>query len=464
MLFSSTTFLYYFLPVLMAIYFIVPKKLKNPVLLLFSLFFYSWGEPIYLFLMVYSSLFNYIMAIDLVSSKKTSNSRRNTLIFTLIINIFILAFFKYYGFLMDSLNYILGTDIKYTALGLPIGISFYTFQALSYIIDVYRGRVQVQKSLIKFSLYLSLFPQLIAGPIVKYKDIENQLENRTITGESFGYGAGRFIIGLSKKVLLANSFGAIFTYTNNLNVGDQSVLSLWLGIIAYTLQIYFDFSGYSDMAIGLGKIFGFTFMENFNYPYVSKSITEFWRRWHISLSTWFKEYLYIPLGGNRVNPLRHAINLLIVWTLTGLWHGASWNFVFWGFYYGVILILEKYLWGKKLQNSSKYFQGFYSLVLITLGWVFFGANNLSEALHYLQGMFFLGGLSLGNIYSFYIIRTSLFLFLAGIFSATPRVYKGFEMLSKRNKYLALFILIVLLLVSTASIIYSSYNPFLYFRF
>lgn len=285
--------------------------------------------------MLFSALFNYFMAIDIGKEKVHGQTGKKTLVFTVVVNLFVLCFFKYYGFLMDTVNGILGTQISYTALALPIGISFYTFQALSYIFDVYRGNVKVQVNPLKFALYLALFPQLIAGPIVKYKDIALQLDSRKVTLEKFGEGTQRFILGLGKKVILANNLGALHAGILAMEGSQVSVLTYWIGIAAYTLQIYFDFSGYSDMAIGLGKMFGFEFLENFNYPYISRTITEFWRRWHMSLSTWFREYVYIPLGGNRVSVPRHILNLMIVWSLTGLWHGASWNFVAWGVYYGL---------------------------------------------------------------------------------------------------------------------------------
>lgn len=376
MLFSSIIFLFYFLPIVLLLFNIIPDKGKNAVLLLASIFFYSWGEPVYVFLMLFSGVFNYFMAIDIKRAQIKNSSAKGTLLFTVVVNLFILGFFKYYGFLMDTINDILGTEISYTALALPVGISFYTFQALSYIFDVYCGNVKVQTNLLKFTLYLSLFPQLIAGPIVKYKDIDEQLDRRCITLEKFGQGTQRFIIGLGKKVILANNFGALHTAILGLADEQAAVLTSWIGIIAYTLQIYFDFSGYSDMAIGLGKMFGFEFMENFNYPYISKTVTEFWRRWHISLSTWFREYVYIPLGGNRVKVWRHILNLLIVWSLTGLWHGASWNFVAWGLYYGVLLIFEKYFLGKYLEKAPVWVRHIYTMLIVMIGWVFFSCENL----------------------------------------------------------------------------------------
>lgn len=367
MLFSSNFFLFTFLPGVLILYFLSPVRFRNFILFIASLFFYSWGEPVYVFLMLFSAAFNYAMALDINKEQKKGGSGKSTLVFTIIINLFILCFFKYYGFLMDTVNSLFHIDIKYTALPLPIGISFYTFQALSYIFDVYWKNVKVQKSLLKFSLYLSLFPQLIAGPIVKYKDVALQLDNREHSGEKFGKGSKRFIMGLAKKVILANNFGLLYTTITSGN-DSLTVLTSWLGIIAYTLQIYFDFSGYSDMAIGLGHMFGFDFMENFNYPYISESVTEFWRRWHISLSTWFKEYVYIPLGGNRVKVSRHILNLLIVWSLTGLWHGASWNFIVWGLYYGVLLIVEKYFIGKYIKKAPAFFRHIYALLIIMTGW------------------------------------------------------------------------------------------------
>ena len=453
MLFSSILFLFYFLPVTLFIYTIIPRRLKNPVLLIASIFFYSWGEPIYVILMLFSAVFNYLMATG-----------KSTLIFTVIVNLFILCFFKYYGFLMDTINDLLGTEIKYTALALPIGISFYTFQALSYIFDVYRGNVHVQRNLLHFALYLALFPQLIAGPIVKYKDIALQLKERTLTLEKFGEGTRRFLIGLGKKVILANNLGAIHAAVTALPDQQVSVLTYWIGIICYTLQIYFDFSGYSDMAIGLGKMFGFEFLENFNYPYISKTVTEFWRRWHMSLSTWFREYVYIPLGGNRVSTKRHILNLLIVWSLTGLWHGASWNFVAWGLYYGILLILEKYFLGNHLEKCPASVQHIYTMLIVAIGWVFFSSETLTGALQYLQVLFCAGGVPLADTMTLYLLRTNWVFLLLGILIATPEPMKQFEILRKRNGLLSTLLLLGLLALCTAYLVFSSYNPFLYFRF
>ncbi len=461
MLFSSIFFIFYFLPVVLFLYYAVPKKAKNTVLLIASIIFYSWGEPVYVFLMIFSAIFNYFMAIDIAREKK--HGKKSTLIFTVVMNLLILGFFKYYGFLLDTVSSVFGVSINYTPLPLPIGISFYTFQAMSYIFDVYRDNVKVQINPLKFTLYLSLFPQLIAGPIVKYKDVAEQLDNRVINLNLIGQGVLRFIIGLAKKVILANSLGALFETVRALD-SDMSVLAAWLGIAAYTLQIYFDFSGYSDMAIGLGKMMGFDFMENFNYPYISKSITEFWRRWHISLSTWFREYVYIPLGGNRVKVHRHIINLLIVWGLTGLWHGASWNFVAWGLYYGILLILEKYVFGKYIAKAPAWVQHVYAMVIVMVGWVFFSIESISDAGGYLADMFFLGGEPVINSEFIYLLRTNLLMVLIAAVCAGPRPYKKFMELINRIPALGMVLLFGLFIITIAFLIFSSYNPFLYFRF
>lgn len=463
MLFSSVFFLFYFLPVVLLLYFIVPKKVKNYVLLVASIFFYSWGEPIYVFLMIFSAIFNYFMAIDIGRARAKKRSSKSTLIYTVIVNLFILSFFKYYGFLMDTINDVFGLEIKYTSLALPIGISFYTFQALSYIFDVYRGNVKIQINPIKFTLYLALFPQLIAGPIVKYKDIAEQLDDRQVSLEKFGSGAMRFIIGLGKKVLLANNIGAIYDVI--MDTPEQTaVLTYWIGIIAYTLQIYFDFSGYSDMAIGLGKMFGFEFMENFNYPYISKTVTEFWRRWHISLSTWFREYVYIPLGGNRVSVPRHIFNLLVVWSLTGLWHGANWNFVVWGLYYGFLLIVEKYFLGKYLEKAPTWARHIYTLLIVIIGWVFFSSENLTAAWEYLQVMFGFGGVAFANVNTMYLLKTNFLLLAIGCVVATPEPIKQFDTLCNRRGILGVALILGIFVISVAYLIFSTYNPFLYFRF
>ena len=469
MLFSSIIFLFYFLPVVCALYFIVPARfntIRNLILLLASLFFYSWGEPVYVFLMIYSSVFNFFMARQIEKDLLAERSDRANLIFTVVVNLFILGFFKYFGFLIDTINGILRTDFHYTALSLPIGISFYTFQALSYIFDVHKKTVPAQKNLLHFALYVALFPQLIAGPIVKYRDVAEQLQHRTTSLDKFGQGTVRFILGLGKKVLLANTFGALYEEITAYGNGDQAtVLTFWIGALAYTLQIYFDFSGYSDMAIGLGKIFGFDFLENFNYPYISRSITDFWRRWHISLSSWFRDYVYFPLGGSYVDTKRrHIFNLLVVWALTGLWHGAAWNFVFWGMYYGIILIIEKYIIGERLTKIPGILQHVYTLFIVMVGWIFFSSASLGAALHYLSVMFGFGAHGLADITTLYHLRTSGILLFIGCIAATPYPIAYFRKFVDRHAGIALLVIFGIFLLSVAYLVYSSYNPFLYFRF
>lgn len=341
MVFSSLAFIFVFLPILLLVYCISPYKYKNIILLTFSIIFYTLGEPRYILLIIISMIINYILSI-LIYNNKENKDKKNLLLFTtILLNISVMIFFKYYSFIIDNVNIIFNSNLKVIEIPLPLGISFYTFQLISYIVDVYKGKLIPQKNLVKFSLYLLMFPQLVAGPIVKYSDIEKQIDYRKINIMKFGQGVERFIIGLAKKVILANNLGLIWDEIKLVNIESLSLFSAWIGIISFTLQIYFDFSGYSDMAIGLGKMFGFDFLENFNYPYISKSITEFWRRWHISLGSWFKEYLYIPLGGNKRGKLIQFRNIIIVWLTTGLWHGASWNFIIWGLYFGFILYFEK---------------------------------------------------------------------------------------------------------------------------
>ncbi|WP_041668584.1 MBOAT family O-acyltransferase [Acetobacterium woodii] len=466
MVFSSILFIFSFLPVALGLYMIVPKQLKNLILLLVSLFFYAWGEPVYVFLMLFTIAFDFLMGI--LMEKQPHLLRKRIFIVTLIVNLGILFFFKYWGFFLDNINQLFNLGIPYTPLTLPIGISFYTFQILSYIIDIYLEKVPVQKNIVSFGLYVTMFPQLIAGPIVRYKDINDQLTNRDISQEKFGIGVERFIQGLAKKVLLANNIGYVWTLISAMEIGQLSVLSAWIGIIAFTFQIYFDFSGYSDMAIGLGKMFGFEFLENFNYPYISRSVSEFWRRWHISLGTWFREYLYIPLGGNRVTIPRLFFNLFIVWFLTGLWHGASWNFVIWGVFYGLILFAEKIFLGELLTKVPRFFQHFYTLLLVMIGWVFFASPDFSFALSYLKIMFFSAGAALIDTTGLYYLATSfILLVICGVFS-TPVVHQQFTKLIHREKNwvipFGLGLNCLLLFLSIAYLITETYNPFLYFRF
>ena len=387
MLFSSLVFLFTFLPITLLVYYLVPRKVKNVVLLIASLIFYAWGEPVYIFLMLISILFNYFCGMD-IALKAGRKSQVRSLIFTIVVNLFILGFFKYYGFIVTNLNAILPFYIPYRKLELPIGISFYTFQTLSYIIDVYRGNVDVQVNLIDFGTYVTMFPQLIAGPIVQYADVERQLRERKESLTKFGYGAWFFVMGLAKKVLLANTIGSI--YENIAAMDGMSVVTAWLGCLAYTFQIYFDFSGYSDMAVGLGKMFGFEFMQNFNYPYISKSVTEFWRRWHISLGSWFREYVYIPLGGNRKGFVKQCRNILIVFLLSGFWHGASWNFVVWGLIHGIYMVGAICL--SQIRKDKKRILHpvagwILTLLLVNIAWVFFRAPSLIGAWRILQQPF-----------------------------------------------------------------------------
>lgn len=374
--------------------------------------------------------------------------------------------FKYEGFVLDSLSAVLPVDIPYRAMALPIGISFYTFQILSYIIDVYRGHVKVQTNLLDFALYVTMFPQLIAGPIVQYADVDRQLHVRKESWGKFGEGSMFFIRGLAKKVLLANTIGMVYTEVAALAPGKVSVLSAWIGCISYAFQIYFDFSGYSDMAIGLGKMFGFEFLKNFDYPYISQSITEFWRRWHISLGSWFREYVYIPLGGNRVPVIKHLRNLLIVWFLTGLWHGAAWNFVAWGLYYGLILILEKYFLSRVLERLPAVIRHIYSLVLVLIGWVFFFSPTLGGAVDYIQLMFGVGANGLVDSEGLYLLTTNLLLLILLVIGSTPIVHRAYErVMTGRGKILAnCVVYVAMFLLCIAYLVTETYNPFLYFRF
>lgn len=418
--------------------------------------------------MLLSILFNYFSGLDIARNLQDKRAAKRSLVFNLIINLAVLGFFKYEGFVLDTLNGILPVHISYHALPLPIGISFYTFQILSYIIDVYRGNVKVQTNLPNFALYVTMFPQLIAGPIVQYADVDEQLASREISRTKFGEGSMYFIRGLAKKVLLANTSGMIFTEVSGLAKDNIAVMTAWLGAFAYMFQIYFDFSGYSDMAIGLGKMFGFEFNMNFNYPYVSKSITEFWRRWHISLSSWFRDYVYIPLGGNRVSKIKHIRNLLIVWFLTGLWHGAAWNFVAWGLYYGVILIIEKYLLSPVLDRLPDVVRHIYSIVLVVIGWVLFFSSSFGQAADYIRVMFGAGAHGFADRESMYLLTSNLILWLILIFGSTPLVHFRYEHMLRSKKwnttiinsvvYAALFIVCIAYLVT------ETYNPFLYFRF
>lgn len=464
MVFSSIFFIFSFLPVTIVAYYLAPKRMRNGILLLASLFFYAWGEPVYLFLMLYSILFNYVMGIDIARKQRRGKRAGVSLFFGVVVNLLILGFFKYYGFLAENMEALSGVILPKLELSLPIGLSFYTFQSLSYLVDVYRGRAQHQKNILSFGLYISMFPQLVAGPIVQYADIDAQLKERDTSLDKFGQGVRYFIWGLGKKVLLANNLGVVYEAIAALP--SLSVLSAWVGALAYTFQIYYDFSGYSDMAIGLGKMFGFELKENFAHPYCSRSITEFWRRWHISLGSWFREYVYIPMGGNRVSVLRHIFNLLVVWALTGLWHGASWNFVVWGLYYGVLLIVEKYLL-RRVTERIPILGTIYTMLLVIVGWVFFFSPTLLEAGAYLGTMFGRGAVSITDEAGMYYLLTSLILFWFSWIFAVPAASKISEKhLEDSDGWAPLFLLIHvgIFLLAVAYLIHDTYNPFLYFRF
>ena len=461
MVFSSPHFLYIFLPAVMLAHLLAPRRLRNGVLLAASIWFYAWGEPVYVGLMLFSVAWNYVTGLQLGAAARPSR-RKALLTGAVAVNLAVLGFFKYYGFLVDTLNGALGLRLPDYNLPLPIGISFYTFQALSYVIDVYRGTTRPQRSLVDFAAYITMFPQLVAGPIVKYADIEAQLKKRSASLAQVGQGLERVILGLSKKVLLANNLGLL---ADAMRAAPRlSVLSAWLGAAAYALQIYFDFSGYSDMAIGMGRMLGFSFAENFDYPYRSRSVTEFWRRWHISLSSWFRDYVYIPLGGNRVSPGRHVLNLLAVWLLTGLWHGASWNFVLWGLYYALLLISEKYIIGKALGRLPAGLARAITLVLVTVGWVIFSNTDFAAMGRYLGCMVGVGAGGFADGAFLYALRSNALLIAFSALCCAPGLRQWQLKLTGRVPALALILFAALLIACTAYLVHGSYNPFLYFRF
>ena len=470
MVFSSFVFLLVFFLVVMAFYFLVPGRIKNVVLLLASLLFYAWGEPVYVSIMLFSTVFDYTNG-RLIEKFKKENRRtaaKVTLIIDMAGNLGILGFFKYADFVLENVNAITGAGIELLHIALPIGISFYTFQTMSYTIDVYRGQVPAARNILDFATYVTLFPQLIAGPIVQYKTIEKELASRKTTADDFAEGAWRFVIGMAKKVILANQIGALFTTISGMS--EISTATAWLGAIAYSFQIYFDFSGYSDMAIGLGRMFGFHFLENFNYPYISSSITEFWRRWHISLSSWFREYVYIPLGGNRKGLKRQLLNITIVWMLTGLWHGASWNFVLWGVYYGILLMIEKIFLLKWLEKIPKVFRHIYCLFLVIIGWTIFAQTDFAILGDYLQTMAGIGAVLVDDTFFYYLSCDAVLLIILCLCSV------DYKPLLAKNKKISAFmqssaydvvravIMIVLMAVCFGFLVGDSYNPFLYFRF
>ena len=467
MLFSSIPFLYYFLPLVLAVYFLVPRGAKNAVLFASSLLFYAWGEPRFCVFMLLSIAQGYVFGRLIEKNRRRTKRSKLFLTASVCLSLGLLGYCKYADFFIASLNAVTGASIKLLHVALPIGISFYTFQILSYVVDVYRGSVPAQKSFLKLGTYIAMFPQLIAGPIVRYAEIAPQLDSRQTTLEDVSSGACRFVIGLSKKVLLANVLYELITTFQQSR--DLSVLYFWLYAVSFALQLYFDFSGYSDMAIGLGRIFGFRFSENFNYPYISASITEFWRRWHISLGSWFRDYVYIPLGGNRVSKAKWLRNILVVWMLTGLWHGASWNFVLWGLGFAVLLVAEKLAYGGLLQRTHV-LKHVYTLLLVTLSFVLFNADSVSEAVSQLGAMFGAGGLPLVSTEGVYYLKSYAGTFLFAAIGATPLVSNAISRFGKTRfgaqalTVLQPLVMLALLAACTAFLVDGSFNPFLYFRF
>lgn len=473
MVFSSLLFLILFFPVVLLLYYLLPARFRNLVLLTVSLLFYAWGEPTYVFLMAATILLDFGLGLLIEHFRKKGNERgaKGTVVAAVIINLGTLAFFKYTDFFISNLNGVFGTALPLLEIALPIGISFYTFQILSYVIDVYRGDTKAQHSLVAFGAYVVLFPQLIAGPIVRYRTVADELSKRRESAAEFSEGVRRFLIGLGKKVLLANNIGVIWNEISGMDAGSLPLLTAWIGILAFTFQIYFDFSGYSDMAIGLGHMFGFHFLENFHYPYMARSITDFWRRWHISLSTWFKEYVYIPLGGNRRGMARQIRNILVVWLLTGFWHGAAWNFMLWGIYFGVLLILEKLFLLRWLEKAPRWVGHLYAMFLVVISWEIFAFDDLSAGLRYLGAMFGLNGAGLWNEQSIYLLYTNLLLFVILLFASMDWGKRLWEKLQARLHTRPISALLLknaayvwVFLLSVAYLVNASYNPFLYFRF
>ena len=467
MLFSSMTFVFMFLPIVCTVYLLARKDLQNHILLIASILFYAWGEPRYLAIMIMTILINYIGA-NYISRSKNKAHRKWLLGITIVLDLSFLFYFKYFNFFVENINELFKTNYNFIKVIMPIGISFYTFQAMSYLIDVYRDEVKVQKDIYKLALYICLFPQLIAGPIVKYHDIDKQITDRETSFDKVNYGVKRFIIGLAKKMLIANTLGALADKIFSQSVENFDVLTAWVGAIAYSLQLFYDFSGYSDMAIGLGAIFGFKFLENFNYPYISKSITEFWRRWHISLSTWFKEYVYFSLGGNRVTKPRNYFNLLVVFLATGFWHGASWNFIFWGLWHGFFIVMEKITgWHKKAGGwLLSLMQHIYCMLAFGIGWVMFRADTMTYAWDYIKNMFgFIKEHHISSELGYYVGNTEIIAFAAAIICAMPIFTRILETPKSKILHTVLNIwLMGLFFLSAVQIAASTYNPFIYFRF
>ena len=476
MVFSSLTFLFAFLPITMILYYIVPDKAKNVIILISGLVFYAWGEPIYVLVMIASTAIDYTAGRLIHANDGKPKVRLLCLIVSLVMNLGLLGVFKYLGFIIESLNAGFGLSIPNPNLPLPIGISFFTFQSMSYTIDLYRRQIKVQKNPVSFIAFVTLFPQIVAGPIVRYEDIQNEIDHRTITEKMVGDGISRFIVGLGKKVLIANNIGLLWTEVKAMEYGGLSAVTAWLGILAFTFQIYFDFSGYSDMAIGLGKMMGFTFPENFNYPYMSHSVSEFWRRWHITLGNWFKSYIYFPLGGSRKGLPRTIVNLLIVWTVTGIWHGASWNFMMWGAYFGVLIVIERLFLGKLLEKLPGFFSWLYTFIMVVFGWVLFDAvapgtvgfgSMFSQVGTYIAAMFGGNGVFLDNTAINYIVNYGL-IFAVCIFGSSDVLKNAAEYIRKKApvwvQYGFPVVNTAVMLASVAYLSTATYNPSLYFNF
>ncbi len=469
MAFNDISFLFLFFPAILLLHTLIPMGGKNILLLLGSLVFFSWGTPEYLFLLILIILFNYLSGLQMAAQKEAGKdaAKKRTLISAVVVNLLLLGFFKYWGFLLDNINALLGTSFSARPLPMPIGVSFFTFSILSYLYDVYRDKAPAAKNPVQFSLYVTFFPKLVSGPIVQYAAMEEQLHSRRLSRARFGRGAQLFLIGLSKKVLLANTLGTTFYALTALPSNAISVVSAWLGAITYALMLYFDFSGYSDMAIGLASMFGFHFEKNFDYPYISGSITEFWRRWHISLGSWFRDYVYIPLGGNRVSKAKNIRNLLVVWFLTGIWHGASWNFIFWGLYYGLLLLLEKFVLKDVLEKIPGFVKHIVTLLLILIGWVFFFSPSLGSAFGWLGKMFGIGASGFVDGNARYYLSGSIMTILISVIAAVPFCSKlGNNLLrgSKTPVYLSVVWSAVLLMLCIAGMMVNTYSSFLYFQF
>lgn len=464
MVFSSLTFLFAYLPIVLLVYFMAPVKWRNFVLLAVSLFFYGWGEPVYVVVMVFSILVNwgFGLGIEKASARKPASAKR-LLIICIVFNLALLGFFKYTDFIIHIINSTGIAALKPMHIRLPIGISFYTFQTMSYPIDLYQKKTKVQRNPVDFGAYVCMFPQLIAGPIVRYTDIAKELRERVHSTEEFSAGISRFLCGLSKKVLLANNIGAVYESIAALSPADQSTLTAWIGILCFAFQIYFDFSGYSDMAIGLGRMFGFHFLENFNYPYIATSVTDFWRRWHMSLSYWFRDYVYIPLGGNRCGTGRQVMNILFVWFLTGLWHGASWNFVLWGMFYGIVLLIEKLFLYRYLKVLPVVFRHCYTMLVVLLAWVFFAFTDLSAGLRYFGYLFQSTGVLFNGLTVFYL-RNHITLLIACILASVPQTAAFFRTVLAKRPLIVPVLSVLSFLLCVFFIVDASYNPFLYFRF